>query len=200
MAAAGVSHALVNGSEEPLDWDAIDWRAEESKVRRLRQRIFKATQAGDWKQARNLQKLTAPRGAWSYARLSREELEGRFLGPMANLGLKGAGGQQHARKPTAVSRRKERRVGGPARYGQSWIACTTISRRCNCTPAGKTPETGAGPAPASLAGRCNLRGAERCPVRVFKEMSVGPKSRYHVRPGRTWDHLRGASPTVTQAS
>jgi hypothetical protein len=24
-----------------------------------------------------------------------------------------------------------------------WIACTTISRRCNCTPAGKTPETGA---------------------------------------------------------
>jgi RNA-directed DNA polymerase len=57
MAAAGVPHALVNGSEEPLDWDAIDWRAEESKVRRLRQRIFKATQAGDWKQARNLQKL-----------------------------------------------------------------------------------------------------------------------------------------------
>ncbi|MEX5637976.1 reverse transcriptase N-terminal domain-containing protein [Parafrankia sp. FMc2] len=57
MAAADVSRAMVNGSEEPLDWDAIDWRAEESKVRRLRQRIFKAAQAGDWKQVRNLQKL-----------------------------------------------------------------------------------------------------------------------------------------------
>jgi len=30
---------------------------------------------------------------WSYPRLSREELEGRFLGLMANLGPKGAGGQ-----------------------------------------------------------------------------------------------------------
>jgi len=33
--------------------------------------------------------LTAPRGAWSYPRLSREELEGRFLGPMAYLTSKG---------------------------------------------------------------------------------------------------------------
>ncbi|MEX5638139.1 reverse transcriptase N-terminal domain-containing protein, partial [Parafrankia sp. FMc2] len=57
MAAVGVSHAMVNGSEEPLDWDALDWRTEENKVRRLRQRIFKAAQAGDWKQVRNLQKL-----------------------------------------------------------------------------------------------------------------------------------------------
>jgi len=56
-AAAGISEARVNGPEEPLDWDAVDWRAEEEQVRRLRQRIFKATQAGDWKQARNLQKL-----------------------------------------------------------------------------------------------------------------------------------------------
>jgi hypothetical protein len=36
-------------------------------------------------------------------------------------------------------------------------------------------------------------------MRVFKEMSGEPKSRYHVCQGRTWDHLRGASPKVTQA-
>ena len=76
----------VNGPEDDrLDCDAIDWRTVEDDVRRLRQRIFKASQAGDLKRVRNLQKLTAPRGALSYPRRSREELEGRFLGLMANL-------------------------------------------------------------------------------------------------------------------
>ena len=40
-----------------VDWDAIDWRAQEDNVRRLRQRIFKATRDGDWAKVRNLQKL-----------------------------------------------------------------------------------------------------------------------------------------------
>jgi len=35
--------------------------------------------------------LRAPRGAWLYPRLSRGELEGRFLGPMADLDPKGEG-------------------------------------------------------------------------------------------------------------
>ena len=48
----------VNGPEDVgLDWDAIDWRYHEDQVRRLRQRIFKATQDGDLKRVRNLQKL-----------------------------------------------------------------------------------------------------------------------------------------------
>jgi RNA-directed DNA polymerase len=48
----------MNGPEgERFDWDAVVWRAEEKNVRRLRQRIFKASQAGDLKQVRNLQKL-----------------------------------------------------------------------------------------------------------------------------------------------
>jgi RNA-directed DNA polymerase len=47
----------VNGPEDLPDWDAIVWRRQEAQVRRLRQRIFKATQAGDLKQVRNLQKL-----------------------------------------------------------------------------------------------------------------------------------------------
>ena len=76
----------VNGPEDDvLDWDVVQWRQVEDDVRRLRQRIFTATQAGDHKRVRNLQKLTAPRGALSYPRRSREELEGRFLGLMAYL-------------------------------------------------------------------------------------------------------------------
>src|SRR5918996_5394001 len=48
----------VNGPEgEVLDWHAVDWREVEDDVRRLRQRIFTATQAGDLKRVRNLQKL-----------------------------------------------------------------------------------------------------------------------------------------------
>ena len=48
----------VNGPEgDVVDWDAVDWRRVEDDVRRLRQRIFTATQAGDLKRVRNLQKL-----------------------------------------------------------------------------------------------------------------------------------------------
>ncbi|MFF5779498.1 group II intron reverse transcriptase/maturase [Streptomyces virginiae] len=48
----------VNGLQgEPLDWHGIDWASTEENVRRLRQRIFKATQEGDLKKVRNLQKL-----------------------------------------------------------------------------------------------------------------------------------------------
>jgi hypothetical protein len=77
---------VVNGPEgDVLDWDAVDWRRAEDDVRRLRQRIFTASKAGDLNKVRSLQKLTAPRGALSYPRFSREELEGRFLGLMAYL-------------------------------------------------------------------------------------------------------------------
>ncbi|GAB3901061.1 hypothetical protein GCM10029964_089320 [Kibdelosporangium lantanae] len=49
---------MVNGPEDHLlDWDAVRWRTVEDEVRRLRQRIFAASQAGDHKRVRNLQKL-----------------------------------------------------------------------------------------------------------------------------------------------
>ena len=55
---------MVNGPEDPsrrdvgaVEWDVIDWAATEREVRRLRQRIFKATWDGDWPTVRNLQKL-----------------------------------------------------------------------------------------------------------------------------------------------
>lgn len=56
--AVAVTGAAANGPEdEPLDWGAVQWRHAEQNVRRLRQRIFTATRAGDLKKVRNLQKL-----------------------------------------------------------------------------------------------------------------------------------------------
>lgn len=48
----------ANGPEgDVLDWDAVGWRQVEDDVRRLRQRIFTASRAGDLKKVRSLQKL-----------------------------------------------------------------------------------------------------------------------------------------------
>ncbi len=47
----------VNGPEDDPGWDSVDWGQAEENVRRLRQRIFAASQAGDLKKVRNLQKL-----------------------------------------------------------------------------------------------------------------------------------------------
>ncbi len=46
----------VNGPDDVLDWDAIDWRLHEQNVVRLRRRIFKATWEQDWATVRSLQK------------------------------------------------------------------------------------------------------------------------------------------------
>jgi RNA-directed DNA polymerase len=57
-AACRVGDVTANGPEgDAIDWLAIDWRQVEDDVRRLRQRIFTATQAGDLSKVRNLQKL-----------------------------------------------------------------------------------------------------------------------------------------------
>src|SRR5215470_12743968 len=48
---------VVNGPEGGPGWESVSWLAAEGNVRRLRQRIFTASQAGDLKRVRNLQKL-----------------------------------------------------------------------------------------------------------------------------------------------
>lgn len=55
--ATASSTARVNGPEDGAEWAAIDWRTHEDNVRRLRQRIFKATRDGDLRKVRRLQKL-----------------------------------------------------------------------------------------------------------------------------------------------
>src|SRR5260370_31262763 len=48
---------LANGTEKWTDWNAINWRKANRTVRNLRRRIFRATQEGDQKKVRSLQKL-----------------------------------------------------------------------------------------------------------------------------------------------
>ncbi|MGH3770548.1 MAG: reverse transcriptase N-terminal domain-containing protein [Pseudonocardiaceae bacterium] len=49
---------VVNGPEDSVfEWRNVNWRAAEDEVRRLRQRIFTASQVGDLKKVRSLQRL-----------------------------------------------------------------------------------------------------------------------------------------------
>jgi hypothetical protein len=64
----GTLDTSVNGPEglpsfDGDAWERVDWRFHEEQVRRLRGRIFKAVQAGDWPLARNLQKLMLRSGS-----------------------------------------------------------------------------------------------------------------------------------------
>ena len=61
--AVAMARLEVNGPEDQRfkqdveQWETINWRSCEEQVRRLRQRIFKATGEDDWPKVRNLQKL-----------------------------------------------------------------------------------------------------------------------------------------------
>ena len=73
----------VNGPEglPPFDgdaWDCVDWRRHEEQVRRLRGRIFKAVQEGDWPLARNVQKLMLR--SWSSTLVSVRQVTQRNTG------------------------------------------------------------------------------------------------------------------------
>src|SRR5258706_3113568 len=73
----------VNGPEglPPFDgdaWDRVDWRHHEEQVRRLRGRIFKAGQDGDWPLARSLQKLMLR--SWSNTLVSVRQVTQRNTG------------------------------------------------------------------------------------------------------------------------
>ncbi len=47
----------VTGTERLTDWNAVNWWQANQRVRNLRQRIFRATQAGDLNKVRALQRL-----------------------------------------------------------------------------------------------------------------------------------------------
>jgi RNA-directed DNA polymerase len=59
-------------------WEHVDWRYHEEQVRRLRGRIFKAVQEGDWPEARNLQKLALR--SWSNTLVSVRQVTQRNTG------------------------------------------------------------------------------------------------------------------------
>ena len=79
----GTLDTSVNGPEGlPLfdgdAWEHADWRGHEERVRRLRGRIFKAVQEGDWPLARNLQKLMLR--SWSNTLVSVRQATQRNAG------------------------------------------------------------------------------------------------------------------------
>jgi len=79
----GKLDTLVNGPEglpsfDGGAWDCADWRFHEEQVRRLRGRIFKAVQEGDWPLARNLQKLALR--SWSNTLVSVRQVTQRNTG------------------------------------------------------------------------------------------------------------------------
>ena len=47
----------ANRPDGSTDWQHVNWRAANRRVRNLRHRIFRATQAGDWKTVQSLQRL-----------------------------------------------------------------------------------------------------------------------------------------------
>src|ERR1700756_793196 len=79
----GTLDTSVNGPEglpsfDGDAWERVDWRRHEEQVRRLRGRIFKAVQAGDWPLARNLQKLALR--SWSNTLVSVRQVTQRNTG------------------------------------------------------------------------------------------------------------------------
>src|SRR2546421_5559942 len=79
----GTLDTSVNGPEglpsfDGDAWERVDWRFHEEQVRRLRGRIFKAVQTGDWPLARNLQKLALR--SWSNTLVSVRQVTQRNAG------------------------------------------------------------------------------------------------------------------------
>ena len=68
----------VNGPEDGLTWDAVDWGVHGQNVARLRRRIFTAVRDGDWPKARNLQKLMLR--SWSNTLVSVRQVAQRNAG------------------------------------------------------------------------------------------------------------------------
>jgi hypothetical protein len=144
---------------------------------------------------------SAPRGAWLYPRRSREELEGRFLGLMAYPQPKGEGERSMPANQRPGPDVRDGALGDPRDMAKAGLPESQSPEEASSPP----PERHLKPAPALRCLDANRPVAtfgamERCPVRALKEMSGTPTSRYDVRPGRTWDGLRGASPRATEAS
>src|SRR5205814_7203528 len=93
---------------------------------------------------------------------------------------------------------------GAVRWGTRviWRKLDRLNPNVQKVQVERPPERRLKPAPRptsdSTCVGCNLRSAERCPTRVFKDMSGAPTSRCHVQLRRTWDRLSDASPMATQ--
>ena len=116
-----------------------------------------------------------------------------FLGLMAYLNLKGRGDNSMPLKQRPCPGTRSGVLRDPGDMVKARLPEPQSPEDATSRPS----ESYLKPAPCHASGSaptgCNLRGAERLPVREFKEMSGAPKSLYDVWQGRTWDRLPGAS-------
>ena len=84
-----------------LDWGSVNWPEVEDEVRRLRQRIFTASRAGDLAKVRNLQKLMLRSRANALVSVRRvtERNAGR-----KTAGIDGTSWSPHRERPTWPTR------------------------------------------------------------------------------------------------
>jgi len=144
--------------------------------------------------ARSPPTANAPRGALLYSRRSRDELEGMFMGPMANPDLKSErDSSMPAKRRSCPSVRA-----GVSRDPRDMAKAGLPEAQSPDDAKAHPPERHSLPAPRSATvwsrSRRNFRGVERCPVRAIKEMSGTPTSRSDVQQGRTRDQPSGRVP------
>lgn len=114
-----------------------------------------------------------------------------FLGLMAYLDPKGKGNSSMPEKQRPCPGTRN----GVLRDSSDMVKARLPKSQSPEDATSRPPEMYLKPAPRpvseSVPIRCNLRGAERFPMREFKGMSGAPKSLYDVWQGRTWDRLTG---------
>ena len=160
----------VNGPEDVTPtWDAIRWRTHEGNVRRLRQRIFKATQDGNLAKVRNLQKLLL--NSWSNSLVSVRQATQRNAG-RSTAGVDGEVAlTSPSRMALAVQVHSQRRTWRPLPV-----------RRVHIPKAGNPKKLRPLGIPV-IADRCH-QGRVRNGLEAEWEARFEPKS-YGFRPGRS---------------